>query len=68
MDVGEDILSLDDLVRDPKPILRKLRATGRPMVITVDGDPEAVLLSTELLPTKKTAIKAACELVGTMPV
>ena len=64
MDIVEDILSIDDLVRDPKTILHKLRDTRRPMVITIDGHPEAVLLSTDLMPSKKTAISAACELAG----
>ena len=53
MDVVEDILDVDDLTRDPKTIIRKLRRTGRPMVITIDGSPEAVLLSTELMPSKR---------------
>jgi hypothetical protein len=68
MDVGEDIRTVDDLARDPETIFRKLRETRRPMVITVDGRPEVVLLSTELLPSKKTAIKAACELAATQAV
>ena len=68
MDVVEDILDVDDLISDPKTIIRRLRRTGRPMVITIDGSPEAVLLSTELLPSKKTAIEAACELAGTVDV
>lgn len=68
MDVVEDILDIDDLVREPKTIFRKLRQTGRPMVIIMDGNPEAVLLSTELMPSKKTAIKAACELAGSTAV
>lgn len=68
MDVVEDILNINDLVRDPKTIFRRLRQTGRPMVITIDGNPEAVLLSTELMPSKRTAIKAACELAGSSTV
>ena len=63
-----DIRTVDDLARAPETIFRKLRETRRPMVITVGGRPEVVLLSTELLPSKKTAIKAACELAATQAV
>jgi len=64
MDVVEDICTIDDLRRDPRSVLHKLRASRRPMLITVDGRPEALLLSKDLLPSKQLALQAACELAG----
>ena len=63
MDVMQDILDIDELAHDPQTVLSRLRQNRRPMVIVVDGKPEAVLLATDMLPTKQTAIQAACELV-----
>ncbi len=62
MVVAEDIRTIDDLQRDPKQLLHAVSQTRRPMVITMDGRPAALLLSTELFPSKKVALSAACEL------
>jgi prevent-host-death family protein len=62
MVVAEDIRTVDDLQRDPKQLLDKVSETRRPMVITMDGKPAALLLSTDLFPSKKVALSAACEL------
>ena len=62
MVVAEDIRTVDDLQRDPKRLLDTVNQTRRPMVITMNGKPAAILLSPELFPTKKIALTAACEL------
>ena len=64
MDVVEDICSINDLERDPKQLVRKLKETCRPMVVTVDGKPEVIMLSASLFPSKKLALDAVCELAG----
>ncbi|MHC4236362.1 MAG: hypothetical protein ACYSUQ_14690 [Planctomycetota bacterium] len=68
MDLVEDICTADDLKRDPEGIFRKLHQTGRPMVVTVDGRPEVIMLPAGLLPSKRTALEAACELASTVAV
>ena len=62
MDLCEDICTAEDLKRDPTGVFRKLHQTQRPMLVTVDGRPEVIMLSADLFPTIKTALEAACEL------
>jgi prevent-host-death family protein len=42
--VTEDIRSVSELKRDTKKIFRHLHETGRPLVVTVKGRPDVVLL------------------------
>jgi prevent-host-death family protein len=42
--VTEDIRSVSELKRDTKKIFRHLHETGRPVVVTVKGRPDVVLL------------------------
>jgi prevent-host-death family protein len=42
--VTEDIRSVSELKRDTKKIFRQLHETGRPVVVTVKGKPDVVLL------------------------
>lgn len=65
MDVADDICTIDDLRRDPRQLLNKVDQTRRPVMITMDGKPAALLISTELFPSKKVALNAACELAET---
>jgi len=62
MDVVEDICTIKDLKEDPKQLVCKLKKTCRPMVVTVDGKPEVIMLSATLFPSKKVALDAVCEL------
>ena len=64
MYVTEDICTVEDLQANPTELIQKARKNRRPMVITADGKPVALLLSTELFPTKEIALNAACELAG----
>ncbi len=44
MDLTEDIRSVTDLKRHTREILDHVHATGRPVVLTVNGRADAVLL------------------------
>ena len=44
LSITEDIRSVTELKRDTSAILRHLHATGRPVVLTVNGKAEAVIL------------------------
>lgn len=46
--VTKDIRSVSELKRDTKEIFRHLRETGRPVVVTVNGKPDVVLLDAEV--------------------
>jgi prevent-host-death family protein len=43
----EDFKTVDELRQDPEAILNQIRNTGRPIVITHDGKPGAVMLPVE---------------------
>ena len=42
--VTEDIRSVSELKRDTKEIFRHVHETGRPVVVTVNGKPDVVIL------------------------
>ncbi len=42
--LAEDVKTVDDLKKRPEAILRQIHETGRPVVITVDGKPDVVIL------------------------
>ena len=44
IDVGQDIHPLSDFKRRTAEFVRKLRQSGRPMVLTLNGRPEVVVL------------------------
>jgi prevent-host-death family protein len=62
MDLNEDIRSIDELRKDPTQVLSTLHRTRRPVIITVDGEPDAIILSAKLFENKMTAMKAAVDL------
>ena len=64
MNLREDIRSVDELKKDPNKVLSALRRSRRPVIITVDGEPDAIILSAKLFEDKMTAMKAAVELAG----
>jgi prevent-host-death family protein len=47
INITEDIRSITDLKRDTTTILKQVHDTGRPVVLTVNGKAEAVLLAAE---------------------
>jgi prevent-host-death family protein len=44
LSITEDIRSITELKRDTNAILRHIHASGRPVVLTVNGKAEAVLM------------------------
>lgn len=44
INITDDIKSITDLKRDTNKILKQVHDTGRPIVLTVNGKAEAVLL------------------------
>jgi len=44
LSITEDIRSITELKRDTSGILKHIRATGRPVVLTVNGKAEAVIM------------------------
>lgn len=44
LSITEDIRSITELKRDTSAILKQLHATGRPVVLTVNGKAEAVIM------------------------
>ena len=64
MQIEHDVHAVEDLSPRAKRLLDQVRRTRRPVVITQDGKPAAILLSTDLFPSKRIALEAACELVN----
>ena len=42
--ISEDIHSITDLKKNTASIIKKVKSTGRPTILTVNGKAEAVLL------------------------
>lgn len=64
MNLIQDIRSIEDLEATPREVLSTVHHTGRPLIITVDGQPDVVILPAETLTTKMTAMKTAVELAS----
>ena len=50
--ISEDIKSVSDLKRKTNEIFRQMHHTGRPIIVTVNGRPDAVLLDVEVFEKK----------------
>ena len=50
--IKEDITSVSDLKKRTNEILKQMHRTGRPIIVTVNGKPEAVLLDVEVFERK----------------
>ena len=44
MSLQEDFRSLAEFERDPREIMRQVHRTGRPVVVTVKGKPDVIVL------------------------
>ena len=64
MDLVEDIRSIEDLVADPRGVLATVHRTHRPLIITVDGQPDVIVLPAETFSSKMTAMQTAVELAN----
>ena len=63
MDVDQDVHTVEELSLDAKGLIQQACRTHRPVIITMDGKPAAILLSADLFPSKRIALEAACQLV-----
>lgn len=64
MDLIEDIRSIEDLVAAPREVLATVHRTRRPLIITVDGRPDVIVLPAETFSSKMTAMQVAVELAN----
>jgi prevent-host-death family protein len=61
---SEDIRSVTDLKRNTRGILNHLHQTGRPVVLTVNGKADAVLMNAKSYELYLSAVNLARELVS----
>ena len=54
--ITKDIKSVTDLKKNTNEIFRQIHRTGRPVVITVNGKPDAVLIDAEVFEKKLKAL------------
>lgn len=52
MSITKDIKSVTDLKKKTNEIFRHMHRTGRPVIVTVNGKPNAVLLDVEVFEKK----------------
>ena len=52
LSISEDIKSVSDLKKKTSEIFRQIHHTGRPVIVTVNGKPDAVLLDVEVFEKK----------------
>jgi prevent-host-death family protein len=50
--LSEDIKSVSDLKKKTNDIFKQMHRTGRPIIVTVNGKPDAVLLDVEVFEKK----------------
>jgi prevent-host-death family protein len=61
--VVEDIKSVSELKKKTNEIFKQLHQTGRPIVVTVNGKPNAVLMDVEIFEKKLKALNLSALLV-----
>ncbi|MBI2560110.1 MAG: type II toxin-antitoxin system Phd/YefM family antitoxin [Planctomycetes bacterium] len=54
--ITEDIRPISDLKKKPSEIFKQIHRTGRPIIVTVNGKPDAVLLDVEIFERKLKAL------------
>lgn len=52
----EDIKSVSDLKKKTREIFKQMHRTGRPIIVTVNGKPDAVLFNAEVFEKKLKAL------------
>ncbi len=52
LSLSEDIKSVSDLKKKTNEIFRQIHRTGRPVIVTVNGKPDAVLIDLEIFEKK----------------
>jgi len=61
---SEDIRSVTDLKRNTRSLLDQIHKTGRPVVLTVNGKADAVLMNAKSYEVYLSAVNLARELVS----
>lgn len=56
MSFTEDIKTISDLKKKTREIFKQMHHTGRPIIVTVNGKPDAVLLDAEVFEKKLKAL------------
>lgn len=56
MSITEDFKSVSDLKKKTNEIFKQIHCTGRPIIVTVNGKPNAVLLDVEVFEKKLKAL------------
>jgi prevent-host-death family protein len=56
LSITEDIKSVSDLKKKTREIFKQIHRTGRPIIVTVNGKPDAVLLDVEVFERKLKAL------------
>ncbi len=64
MKFSEDIRSVTDLKRNTRSLLDQIHKTGRPVVLTVNGKADAVLMNAKAYEVYLSAVNLARELVS----
>lgn len=52
LSLSEDIKSVSDLKKKTNEIFRQIHQTGRPVIVTVNGKPDAVLIDVDVFEKK----------------
>ncbi|MBI5606075.1 MAG: type II toxin-antitoxin system Phd/YefM family antitoxin [Deltaproteobacteria bacterium] len=55
LSISEDIKSVSDLKKKTNEIFKQMHHTGRPIIVTVNGRPDAVLMDVEVFEKKLNA-------------
>jgi prevent-host-death family protein len=61
--ISEDIKSVSELKKKTNEIFRQMHHTGRPIIVTVNGKPDAVLLDVEVFEKKLRSLNLSILLV-----
>lgn len=61
--ITEDIKSVSDLKKKTNEIFKQMHRTGRPIIVTVNGKPDAVLLDVKVFERKLKALNLGTLLV-----
>ena len=56
LSLSEDIKTVSDLKKKTNEIFRQIHSTGRPIVVTVNGKPDVVLMGVDVFENKMKAI------------
>jgi prevent-host-death family protein len=54
--IAEDIKTVSDLKKNTNEIFKQLHNTGRPVIVTVNGKPDAVLMNVDVFEKKLKAL------------